>query len=1127
MEQDGNPDFVKIVDFGIAKVLKTSGPALSPLEAARASAPPLENLGSSGDNNAPAGKNLTLPGTVMGTPAYMSPEQIKGEHIDARTDQYALGCMLYQMLTGKIPYVGKSAIEVMLKHSDPKTTPVPPRQLTPPVAISSTLEQALLQLLAKDPEQRFSSMAVVEQVLERELDLILIARGDKRLLTAEHAAVLDGKLPGSGLVIGKRRVPLWALLLVVVGLALGVAAGVYRAVTRPERPRLRPGELAQLRAQAVAELHAAVQPAAPKKLRRDALLALGQSRDASLSSELTPLVGDADLELRIQAAESLGLLAEPSSASALLAAFNDAPPPLLKVALAGALRQLREPRGQQHLTEALSDKDPTVQFNAALLLCADSAVPQAAQLLRRYLQHAQPPEDVQQQILACLAQSGDAGARQRLIERARGLGPERLPAAARLLQLGEETGRWMLRRTARQGGPEGLIAARWLSGTAARWLSGTDEQNSVALLARVAADKGATAPARRLAAEGLGDSGETFYVRLLSGLLAPKQEPELRIAAAGAIVRLAAQEPGALSENSLRWAQGALADNSWLLRQEAVAVLGDTPAAAAVPLLATLTRDADPRIRRSALRALARRAEPAALLALRDSLTDSEVTVRREAIRALGSLLDSPLQKDNVSGKAEAETWLRGRFAQAEPVEQELISEILAQRGDPVYRAQLLSFAAAADPELRRRFVRSKFAGTDKLVRALQDPVSAVRLAAARQLAGSGDTRAAPVLREAVRLGGVSGLTAYGLLLRLGESTTGPADLSQTLSAGEVGKRLTAVGALSALPPEVALPLLSRAAHDPDAQVRSRAAAVAGHFPAVDGAAPGRPLWRLLLTDRDAAVRARAQSLLARTVPVPEPEPDSDPLAEPAPKPARPPAPPAAPPGGDDNAAEAEAGLDAPEAGAMLLIDAEPGILYQLDHRAWQLTSPQPLRIPVGPHHLSSLSSQLDFIALTQQSLTLHLATSRVERLAKAAEESYSRRDYRKAQRQLDQAISLCAQDRKNAVPCAILSVEMIYRLGQVREQQLELPEAMNEYQRVTALLHKVKGKAELRSGVAEAMTRLRPRVCKVVLRQQVHARCVEDTVWVAPGPRTIKVGGKLEQIQARAATEIQVGTCK
>ncbi len=1126
VEQDGNPDFVKIVDFGIAKVLKRSGPALSPLEAARASAPQVENLERSGDNSADA-KSLTLPGTVMGTPAYMSPEQIKGEHVDARTDQYAFGCMLYQMLTGKIPYVGKTAIEVMLKHSDPQTTPVPPRQLVPPVAISDTLEETLLRLLAKDPEERFAAMAAVEQALERELDLLLIVRGDKRVLTADHVAVLDGKLRGSGLLFGRRRVPLGVLLLGALVLAAAVAAGVYFATRRGEPPRLQPGELRRLRAQAVAELHAALQPASPGPLRLQAALALGQSHDATLSGELVPLLGETDLELRIQAAESLGQLAEPSTGAALLAAFQASPPPLLKVALAGALRQLHEPSGQQHLSEALSSADPVVQFSAALLLCADGAMPQATHLLRRYLQRAQPPEEVQQKILACLAQSGDAEARQRLIERARGIGPERLTAAARLLQLGEETGRWTLRRTARQGGPEALIAARWLSGTAARWLSGSDEQNSVALLARVVGDPSATATARQLAAEGLADSGETFQVRRLAPLLAAPSEPPLRIAAAGAIVRLAAQDPGALSENSLHWAQGALADSSWLLRQQAVAVLGDTPAAAAMPLLAGLTRDADLRIRRSALRALARRSEPAALLALRQSLTDGDASIRHEAVRAFGSLLGSPLQRDNVSGQAAAQGWLRERLAQAPPAEQELIGEILAQRGDPVSRAQLLTLATAADPERRRRYVRSRLVETAALVRALEDPVAAVRLAAAQQLARRGDARAAVVLRGAAQLGGVSGLVAYGLLLRLGVATPGPSDLNQLLSSGELEQRLAAVSALAALPADVALPLLSRAAHDPDPQVRSRAAEVAGHFAAADGAALAAPIWRRLLTDSDAAVRARAQSLLARPGAATEPEPELQATAESAPKSAPALAPPAAPAEAADVSSDADPGVDAAEPGATLILDAEPGLLYQVDHRGWQLTGPQPVRLPVGPHHLSSLSSQLDFIILSEQSLTLPLPASPVERLAKAAAESYGRQDYRKAQRQLDQAISLCAQDHKNAVPCTILSVDLIYRLGQVREQQLELPEAMNEYQRVTTLLHKVKGKAELRARVAEAMARLRPRVCKVVLRQQVHARCIEDIVWVAPGPRTLKVGGRLEQIQASTTTDILVGTCK
>src|SRR5689334_5886347 len=86
-----------------------------------------------------------------GTPPYMSPEQTQGDPIDARTDQYAFGCMLYQMLTGRTPYIGRSGMEIMLQHSDPAKLPVPPRQLIADLPLSDSLEQAVLRLLAKPP----------------------------------------------------------------------------------------------------------------------------------------------------------------------------------------------------------------------------------------------------------------------------------------------------------------------------------------------------------------------------------------------------------------------------------------------------------------------------------------------------------------------------------------------------------------------------------------------------------------------------------------------------------------------------------------------------------------------------------------------------------------------------------------------------------------------------------------------------------------------------------------------------------------------------------------------------------------------------------------------------------------
>ena len=1139
VEQDGNPDFVKIVDFGIAKVLAGDAGAVSPLDAARAASPDATDASKSGaavstapDAPGSLATSLTQTGAVMGTPAYMSPEQVRGRHIDGRTDQYAFGCMFYQILTGKIPFSGKSAVEVMLQHSDLQAKPVPPRQRLPGLQISDTLEQLVLRLLAKDPDARFPSMAAVEQALEHELDLILIARGEKRLLTAEHVAALDGRLRESAVAPPRPR-PL-GLGIAAAGLllfSLAAAAVLYKQLHKAEKPHLRSGELAQLRAQALTTLHMQLEPAAPMAVRLEALAALGQSGDGSVSQELLPLLKDRDLQVQSQAATALGQLAEPSTAGVLAGVLAQTPPPLLQVAAAGALLQLHNPEGQRQLVQALSAADSEVQFSAAMLLCEETMVPQAQMLLRRYVQAAPTPEPIRQNILACLAESGDPTARQQLIERARGAGLERLNAAGRLLQLGEEAGRAVLQRAVRQGGPEALLAARWLSGPAARWRSGPDEQKSVELLAQVAADTSANPAARQLAAQGLGDSGDTFHARLLGGLLRAGQPERLRTAAAGAIVRLAAQEPGTLGENSLHWAQGALTDRSWLIRQTAVSVLADTPSADAVAVLARLLKDSDRRLRRSAAQALGHRHEPAALAVLHDSLSDSDPGVRQAAIRSLGRILAAQPAPVSAEQKAEAVAWLHALFDHAPPTEQALVSSILSQLGDPEHRAKLLALATSADPEQRRRFIESKLAGPEDLVRALQDKEPAVRLEAAKQLVARGDHRAAQPLQELAGGGGVEGVVAYGLLRQLGEKTVEPADLEQLLIVHDVDKRLAAVGALAYLPPDAALPLLSQTAHDPDPRVRNRVAIVASGFPRPAGSVLATVVLSLLLADHDAAVRAHAQALLAHAADAAEPPEESE-FIDPEPAAAAPPAAgSAAAAATEKQEAEKEPELGAadPAAGigtATLIFEAEPGILYQLDRRGVQLTGPQPVRIPPGPHHLSAMGSQQDFVVTPEQSLTLHLTISRVERLAHAAEESFNRRDYRKAQRQLDQAISLCAQDRQNTVLCAVLSVDMIFRLGQIREQQLEWPEAMNEYQRVTTLFHKVKGKPELKARVAEAMTRLRPRVCKVVVRQPVRRRCVEEIVWVPPGPRIIKVGGKLERIVARTDGEIQVGTC-
>jgi len=117
-------EFVKLLDFGIAKLTETQD------------------------------SKLTREGMVVGTPAYMSPEQAGAEAVDHRTDIYALGTILYEMLTGQVPFVGESTKEVLL--SQLTRQPVPPRQLRE--EIPRSIEKVILKALHKERDERPQTM---------------------------------------------------------------------------------------------------------------------------------------------------------------------------------------------------------------------------------------------------------------------------------------------------------------------------------------------------------------------------------------------------------------------------------------------------------------------------------------------------------------------------------------------------------------------------------------------------------------------------------------------------------------------------------------------------------------------------------------------------------------------------------------------------------------------------------------------------------------------------------------------------------------------------------------------------------------------------------------------------------
>ena len=102
---------------------------------------------------------------IAGTPAYMAPEQILGERVDARADLYSLGCILYELLTGRPPFVATDPRTVLqLQRNEP---PAPPSTLV--TGIPPTLDELILRLLAKSPRERFGHAADVATALSREI----------------------------------------------------------------------------------------------------------------------------------------------------------------------------------------------------------------------------------------------------------------------------------------------------------------------------------------------------------------------------------------------------------------------------------------------------------------------------------------------------------------------------------------------------------------------------------------------------------------------------------------------------------------------------------------------------------------------------------------------------------------------------------------------------------------------------------------------------------------------------------------------------------------------------------------------------------------------------------------------
>jgi serine/threonine protein kinase/Tol biopolymer transport system component len=210
---------VKILDFGLAKLLHDGDESIA------------------GDTIGDTATNLTSPGTALGTIAYMSPEQARGEELDGRSDLFSLGAVLYQMLTGKHPFPGSTSAVIFdhILHN----APIAPVSLNP--FVPAELERILNKALEKDRECRYQVAAELRgdlKRLQRETDSGRTAtassavRGVGTEEKTEPTAQPTTKSSGSVLVEAARKNKLGAglTLAVVVVVALAASFGIYSFV---------------------------------------------------------------------------------------------------------------------------------------------------------------------------------------------------------------------------------------------------------------------------------------------------------------------------------------------------------------------------------------------------------------------------------------------------------------------------------------------------------------------------------------------------------------------------------------------------------------------------------------------------------------------------------------------------------------------------------------------------------------------------------------------------------------------------------------------------------------------------------------------------------------------------------
>ncbi|PID38764.1 MAG: hypothetical protein CSB49_03855 [Proteobacteria bacterium] len=882
--RDGDQITAKVLDFGIAKSIGV------------------------GEGS----EQLTSAGSVMGTPEYIAPEQIRGKEVDGRADLYAMGLILYELVSGKQPYTSDTVMSLLMSHlRDPiPSAPVPAPQLEIPESVLEIIPKAM----AKEPSQRFQDARSFAAALGLDSRAGSPADGTRPLPDSFWEA--DG-LRSTGEISWRGTAP-HGVLTAGTGPVDRQAPTEAQLPTQPERKRsplvwLAPLALIVLSAAAIAFIALKPKNGATKdatkdgsgsfatalvktsgegsgagvgatkavrfapvndlkdlvfrvrrtlnkgldssdtSIRQRALIGVGDLKDQNVREKLIDVLKtDPELAPRATAAKALSQLGDQSVAAPLKAARRTQEPSV-RVAIDDALQRLHDPAGRKGLRKALTSKQQGIRVAAALALGESG---DGSKRVRKVLEGllASGNAKLTPPLLSALARSGHEKALSTLREGAKkGDARTKLTYAEALAKLGDEDAAKALRAIvkAKTELPTRLVAAKGLASLG--------DYTGLGVLKRGVTHR--SAQVRRLAADALGSVSDRSALPPLAHTLKDKEQG-VRVTGAASLARILSLMPDQLLVSGQNWLLAALSQGDWSARYAAVGLTAEMDPDLAVELLGWALKDKDERVRAAAVRRLAQLARNSAKARtyVRARLFyDRSPAVRAAAAEGVGS-----------SGASDAKRLLLAAVSgdKSRSVVGIAAAGQLLAMGDTRGLKGLLraTKAKSAGTRARAYHALTRWQQPDRrrqlLRRGLKDKSGEVRLASALVLArlGDKDARTLKVLEEAVTDKGSQ--PALEALSALGVSQATRVKLLASAKPA-TRRRMAMSSAVSALGATHAVPLLRRGVRDDNVGVRRAAAQGLASIAAAQPTAVA-PLLNKLAHDPDATVRAAAAVGLAK-----------------------------------------------------------------------------------------------------------------------------------------------------------------------------------------------------------------------------------------------------------------------